>query len=98
MQWDATRLPLADASVDKVAMNMPYGKDIAIDQDAYAMVRAVLKEAARVTRPSGKIVALSVHADAVRQYTKRRRGLVVERELTMQLSGFTPTLFVLGRR
>lgn len=57
-RWDARRLPLPDASVDKIAMNMPFGKQVAPDTDLPALYRAVLAEAQRVLRPGGRLVAL----------------------------------------
>jgi 23S rRNA G2445 N2-methylase RlmL len=58
-RWDARRLPFEDGSVDKVAVNLPFGKqvsDVAVLPDLY---RATLAEIARVLRPGGRLVALA---------------------------------------
>lgn len=58
-RWDARRLPLEDSSVDKVAVNLPFGKQIGDQAELPELYRGVLAEIARVLRPGGKLVALT---------------------------------------
>lgn len=57
-RWDARSLPLADASVHKVAVNLPFGRQMEAGTDLNALYRGTLTELARVLRPGGRFVAL----------------------------------------
>lgn len=56
---DARSLQLADGSVDAVVSNLPFGRQFTVDQDRTAWQRLMLREAARVTRPGGRVVLLA---------------------------------------
>jgi 23S rRNA G2445 N2-methylase RlmL len=57
-RWDARSLPLPAESVNKVATNMPFGKQVALEQDLPTLYRGVLAEIGRVLRPGGCLVTL----------------------------------------
>lgn len=57
-RWDARSLPIDDESVDKVAVNLPFGKQVAANMDLPALYRGVLAEIQRVLRPGGRLVVL----------------------------------------
>ena len=57
-QWDARRLPLADGSVDEIATNPPWGKQIA-SEDLPGLYRDFFAEAARVLAPDGVMVMIT---------------------------------------
>ena len=98
VRWDATRLPLADASVSKMAMNMPYGKDTSFAANDEETIERVLHEAARVTRSGGRVVVLSAHRRLARRLAKRGRKFRLDDEMPVSLDGFKLTLLVLRRR
>ncbi|NNJ10169.1 RNA methyltransferase [Chloroflexales bacterium ZM16-3] len=58
-RWDARKLPLDDGEVDKVAVNLPFGKQIADESLIPGLYREVLAEIARVMRPGGRLVVLA---------------------------------------
>ncbi|MCG8348773.1 MAG: RNA methyltransferase [Chloroflexales bacterium] len=64
-RWDAGALPLEDESVDKVAVNLPFGKQIAPGNDLVALYGGVLAEIQRVLRPDGRLVALVGESQAL---------------------------------
>jgi 23S rRNA G2445 N2-methylase RlmL len=74
-QWDARQLPLEDASVDKVATNLPFGKQIGTRQELDSLYTAVLAELERVVRPNGLIVLLSSEFDLVKSCIRQRPHL-----------------------
>lgn len=64
--WDATRLPLATSSVDRVISNPPFGKQLSSPEEIGPLYRDVARECNRVLRPGGKAVLLVADADALR--------------------------------
>jgi tRNA (guanine6-N2)-methyltransferase len=64
-RWDARRLPFEDGSVDKVAVNLPFGKQVSNAAQLPELYRASLAEIARVLRSGGRLVALAGDARAL---------------------------------
>jgi len=70
-EWDAQQLPLDDATVDKVATNFPFGKQVASKAELPRLYRGILKELERVVRPGGRIVLLSSEYDLVKDTVRQ---------------------------
>lgn len=64
-RWDARRLPFEDGGVDKVAVNLPFGKQVSNEAQLPELYRASLAEIARVLRSGGRLVALAGDARAL---------------------------------
>lgn len=58
-RWDARKLPFEDGAVDKIAVNLPFGKQVGDEAKLPELYREVLAELARVLRPGGRLVALT---------------------------------------
>jgi tRNA (guanine6-N2)-methyltransferase len=56
--WDAHTLPLQDNSVDKIICNLPFGKQIEVE-NIEEFYKAIFQEFNRVLKPKGKIVILT---------------------------------------
>ncbi|MDB5178866.1 MAG: putative methylase [Patescibacteria group bacterium] len=89
-RWDARHLPLEDASVDALATNLPWGRQIGRPEDLPALYRDVLAEVARVLRPGGRAVLLSSEWELLKRLIKAQSRLKQERTIS--------NIDVLGRR
>jgi tRNA (guanine6-N2)-methyltransferase len=58
VRWDATSLPLADACVDAIVTNPPFGVQLGQPEDMAQLYRRALREYNRVLRPGGSAVLL----------------------------------------
>jgi tRNA (guanine6-N2)-methyltransferase len=58
VRWDATRLPLADGSIDAIASNPPFGIQLGEPEEMAPLYRRALREYDRVLRPGSKAVLL----------------------------------------
>lgn len=65
--WDARRLPLADASVDRVVSNPPFGKQLSSPEEIGPLYRAMAWEYDRVLRPGGRAVLLASEPAVLRE-------------------------------
>ena len=74
-QWDVRQLPLDDSSIDKVATNLPFGKQIGSRQQLDNLYSSVFAELERVVRPDGRIVVLSSEFDLVKSCIRLRPHL-----------------------
>jgi tRNA (guanine6-N2)-methyltransferase len=67
VRWDATHLPLAGASVDRIISNPPFGVQLGEPEEIGPLYRAMTTEYDRVLRPQGRVVILAADAAAVRE-------------------------------
>lgn len=97
-QWDARSLPFETASVGGVVTNLPWGRQIAVDQDLTGFYRACLREMARIVRPGNAIVVLTSLQTLLTEAATDAE-LTIEEEREISLFGQTPTITILrGQR
>jgi len=97
LRWDAARLPLADAAVDALLCNMPYGKKVVRFQRGPQ--NPFLEEFARVVRPGGKAALLSADRFSMDRSLKDPGApFALEQRLELHLRGVDPVLYVLERK
>jgi 23S rRNA G2445 N2-methylase RlmL len=65
--WNATRLPLASESVDRIISNPPFGVQLGEPEEIGPLYRAMTAEYDRVLRPQGRAVLLAADAAALRE-------------------------------
>ncbi len=90
-QWDARSLPLGNGSVDAIASNLPWDRQVAIDGDEATLYAELCAEMERVLRPAGRIALLTNQPDLV-QFER----LVCREQIEISLFGQRPTIGVYG--
>lgn len=89
--WDAAHLPLEDESVDAVATNPPWGKQIAV-ADQTRLYRDFVAELCRVCRAGARIVVLTdKEADLVNAFLQY--GWAVDKLAALSLHGTLAGVF-----
>jgi tRNA (guanine6-N2)-methyltransferase len=58
-QWDAAALPLADASIERIVCNLPWGRQVPTDAALAGFYRDACLEMRRVLAPDGRIALLT---------------------------------------
>jgi len=98
-RWDTARLPLGAATVDKVATNLPWGRQMGTPETVPALYALVLGEVARVLRPWGRAAILTSEWDTLKSALRTVPGLVpLEQYRDIAVLGRRADIFVLQRR
>lgn len=84
--WDARALPLADASVERILSNPPFGKQMSTPEAIVPLYRESVREMDRVLRPGGKAVLIVSDARALRMATERV-GWKEQRHVQLRMLG-----------
>jgi 23S rRNA G2445 N2-methylase RlmL len=85
-RWDATRLPLGTAEVDRIISNPPFGKQLSSPEAVGPLYDAMLREYDRILRPGGLAVLL-VSAAAALRLAARKVGWKAQRQLSIRVLG-----------
>jgi tRNA (guanine6-N2)-methyltransferase len=97
-RMDATKLPLEDASVNKIACNLPWGRQISEQAALPSMYAGMLREAGRVLMPGGRMVLLTSEWDLLKRAIKDRPELRLVRTVSnLEILGRRADMFVLER-
>ncbi len=94
-QWDARQLPLEDASIDKVATNLPFGKQLRGNQTPAKLYPAVLAELQRVVRPGGRIVLLSSEYDLIKEEVRKLPRLTITTGYSVAVLGVWGRIYII---
>jgi tRNA (guanine6-N2)-methyltransferase len=87
--WDARHLPLANHSVQRVVSNLPWGRQVKVDQSLEWFYQQVCTEMRRVIAADGRIVLLTNEPQWV-----ALPGLEIELQFEISLFGKTPAVMV----
>jgi SAM-dependent methyltransferase len=96
--WDATRLPLHDASVDAICADLPFGHLVGSHAENLRLYPAILDEAARVARPGARCVLLSHEVRLMEHLLDGRPAWDLHSAVRIDLGGLHPRIFVLERQ
>ncbi len=97
LMWDAGRLPLASASVDKVATNLPFGKQVGSPRENRRLYRAVFREIDRLLRVQGRAVVLSSETGLIKDTLKQLKELQIVRGHSVTILGQRARVYVVER-
>lgn len=95
--WDARALPLDDSSVDKVATNLPFGRQINPGANLRALYSDVLLELERVVRPGGLLVLLANDAASIDAALRAAPALRLRKRYPVTILGYDAVINVVAR-
>jgi tRNA (guanine6-N2)-methyltransferase len=95
-RWDATRLPLENASVDRVVSNPPFGKQLGRPEEVGPLYGRMVPEYDRVLKPGGRAVLLVAEGDPLRE-AARKAGWKLLRQLGVRVLG-QPAIITVWRK
>lgn len=98
-QWDATRLPLPDASVDMVCADLPFGQLVGTHRDNQELYPRLVAEAGRVCASGGRM-ALITHEIRLLDAALAEHATIWQPldMLRVRVGGMTPAIYLLRRR
>ena len=88
--WDARNLPLADGSATHVVSNLPWGRQVEVDETLTDFYAKICDEIMRVLAPGGRIVLLT----NVPELVTFAPAHITER-IEISLFGQQPTILVI---
>ncbi len=97
-RWDARRLPLASASIDKIATNLPFGKQISSAREIKQLYPAVFSEIERVLKPGGRAVVLSSEYDLVKEVVRQRGSLHITTGYSIAVLGQWSRIYLIDKK
>ncbi len=97
LRWDAGRLPLLAASVDRLASNLPFGHRVGRGPVVRAFYRRLLPEIARVLRPGGRAALLTSRRRWLSRTISDNPRLKRDRCLPLLLGGKDAFIFLLSQ-
>lgn len=97
LRADASRLPVASASVDRVISNLPFGKRVGSHAGNTRLYPAFLAELTRVLRADGRAVLLTEDKKLFRESVQTTHGLRIVRDVQLESGGLHPSGYVLER-
>ena len=98
MQADARRLPFAAGAIDKVATNLPFGKQVSSPQVIARLYPAFFAELERVLRPGGRAVVLSSEYEEIKEAVRRQKGLVILTGYSVAVLGQWGRIYIMERK
>lgn len=92
--WDATALPLPAESVDCVASNLPFGRQVLPDMALSALYNGCVAEIARVLRPSGRAALLTTQHELLAAALAAQPTLRIASRREISLHGQNPVITI----
>jgi 23S rRNA G2445 N2-methylase RlmL len=97
LQHDARRLPVAAGSIDKVAVNLPFGKQIGSPEYVSKLYPQFFGELERILKTGGRAIVLSSEYELIRDVVRARRDLQMVRGYSVAVLGQWGRIYILTR-
>ncbi len=94
-QWDATQTPLADASVDLIYIDLPFGQLIGTHHTNLTLYPALLYEASRLLAPGGRMVVISHEIRLLHSVLEDIVTLQITDEVQVSVGGMAPLMVLI---
>lgn len=95
-ELDARHTALEDASVHHIVSNLPFGKQIELE-NAETFFTEIIEEFARVLKPTGNMVLLTMHKDLIAK-AAAEQGFNIASEREISLFGVNPTIVLVQKK
>ncbi len=93
-EWDATHLPIKDASIDLIVADLPFGQLIGTHNSNTQLYPAVIHEAQRVLSSRGRMVLISHEIRLLYQTLNAHDGLQIVDEMQVEVGGMHPVIYL----
>jgi tRNA (guanine6-N2)-methyltransferase len=95
--FNAKQLPFATGTIDKIASNLPFGKQIGSSKMLKRLYPAFFKEVARVLKPHGRAIVLSSEYDLVKNSVRRQPNLTILTGYSIAILGQWGRIYIIQR-
>lgn len=95
---DATDLPFADGEINKIACNLPFGKQVNHPDELNVLYSEIFREWVRVVKPGGTIVVLASDLEPVRTALSRAPELRIRSKFSVNVLGQSAMILQIERR
>lgn len=97
--WDATATPLANASIDLVCADLPFGQLVGSHRENEMLYPRIFAEATRLTTPGGCLALITHEVRLIERVAKDfTNQWHFDRAVAVRSGGMTPRIFVWKRR
>ena len=95
--WDATSVPLADGSIDLIMADLPFGQLIGTHANNLTLYPAIIREAARLLSPRGRMVLVSHEIRLLQDSVHDVPGLTIGDQFQVRVGGMSPVVMLVQR-
>ncbi len=97
-QGNITDLPLSAKSVDVITADLPFGQLVGSHDDNVILYPGMLKEAARLLKPGGRMVLISHEVRLLDNLLEGSEVWKIDQNLRVTVGGLHPRIWVLSRK
>jgi SAM-dependent methyltransferase len=96
-QGDARDLPLTSRSIDVLLADLPFGQLVGSHQENVLLYPAVIKEAARLLKPTGRALFITHEVRLMEQILRESSGWKTDQVIRIGLGGMHPRIWILSK-
>ncbi len=96
-QLDAQTMPFATGSINKMVVNLPFGKQIGSPKEIKRLYPRFFAEVARVLKVNGRVIVLSSKFELVKNTVRRQPGLTLITGYSVAILGRWGRIYIIER-